>query len=92
MSAKTARRFSKATLLEHVEAQMMVLADEWGIDPGNGTAQIAPGDIDRAVAYGEYRALDDLRDRLNGFYYDDAWMTYDDADAAIARRAAEAQA
>lgn len=92
MSAKTAKRFSKATLLEHVEAEMMVLADRWGIDPMNGTAQIASGDIDRAVAYGKYRALDDLRDRLNGFYYDDAWMTYDDADASIARRQSEVEA
>jgi hypothetical protein len=74
------KRFSKAVLLEHVEATQMMLCDKWGINPNNGTAQIAEGDVDAAVAYGEYRALEDLRERLIGFYYGDPWTTYDEVD------------
>jgi hypothetical protein len=74
------KRFSKAVLLEHVEAEQELLRHEWGIDPTNGTAQIADGDVDMAVAYGEYLALEDLRERLTGFHYDDPWTTYDEVD------------
>lgn len=89
MSTTKTKRFSKATLIEHVEAQMMILEWEYGLDPNNGTAQVKGSDEDRAIAYGEWSALSELRDRLMGWWHDD-WTTFDEAEATIARREASA--
>lgn len=80
------KRFSKSTLLEHVEAQMMVLEERWGIDPMNGTSQLSERGTDAVIGYGEWRALSELRERLQGWHYDASdWMTYERADQIVDR-------
>jgi len=59
-------RFSKEVVLAAIDKKIEALQNEWGFDPNNGTAQLK-GKLagqDAAVAYGTYRALDDLAEQI----------------------------
>lgn len=49
-------RFSKAALIEHLNAKVVRLTGEWGFDVSNGTSQVQGKGEDACVAYGEFRA------------------------------------
>ena len=60
-------RFSRAVLLEYAQCRAVNLQGEHDFNPDNGWAQVAymrnrrPDElVERAVAYGEYRAMLDL--------------------------------
>jgi hypothetical protein len=53
-------RFSKQNLLNELQTQIEKMEKIWGFDPNNGTNQLKQNDFDRVVAYGEYRALNDI--------------------------------
>lgn len=53
-------RFSKENLLNELQTQIEKMETIWGFDPNNGTNQLDTADLDRAVAYGEYRALESI--------------------------------
>jgi|LauGreDrversion4_2_1035121.scaffolds.fasta_scaffold2151656_1 hypothetical protein len=53
-------RFSKQNLLNELQTQIEKMEKIWGFDPNNGTNQLKQNDLDRVVAYGEYRALNDI--------------------------------
>lgn len=53
-------RFSKENLLNELQIQIEKMEKIWGFDPNNGTNQLKDKDLDRAVAYGEYRALEHI--------------------------------
>jgi len=53
-------RFSKQNLLNELQTQIEKMEKIWGFDPKNGTNQLKQNDLDRVVAYGEYRALNDI--------------------------------
>lgn len=42
------KRFSKATLTEHLQARVDLIQEHWGFDPNNGTYQIPLIAADRA--------------------------------------------
>ncbi len=49
-------RFSKAAMVENLEAKVARLQGKWGFDPSNGTAQLRGKGEEACVAYGEFRA------------------------------------
>lgn len=54
-------RFSKENLLNELQNQISKMEKIWGFVSDNGTNQIKDKtDLDRVVAYGEYRALNDI--------------------------------
>ena len=54
-------RFSKENLLNELQNQIAKMEQIWGFVSDNGTNQIKDkNDFDRVVAYGEYRALNDI--------------------------------
>ena len=54
-------RFSKENLLNELQNQITKMEQIWGFVSDNGTNQIKDKtDLDRVVAYGEYRALNDI--------------------------------
>ena len=54
-------RFSKENLLNELQNQISKMEQIWGFVSDNGTNQIKDKtDLDRVVAYGEYRALNDI--------------------------------
>jgi hypothetical protein len=54
-------RFSKENLLNELQNQIAKMEQIWGFVSDNGTNQIKDKtDLDRVVAYGEYRALNDI--------------------------------
>ena len=54
-------RFSKENLLNELQNQIAKMEQIWGFVSNNGTNQIKDKtDLDRVVAYGEYRALNDI--------------------------------
>ena len=54
-------RFSKENLLNELQNQIAKMEQIWGFVSDNGTNQIKEQtDFDRVVAYGEYRALNDI--------------------------------
>ena len=58
-------RFSKENLLNELQNQIAKMEQIWGFVSDNGTNQIKDkADFDRAVAYGEYRALVDMYDSI----------------------------
>jgi len=50
-------RISKSALVEHQRERAHRLMQERGIEPGNGSAQLRPGNIARNCEYGAYRGL-----------------------------------
>ena len=60
------KRFSKATIMDYIARRTEQLRAEHRLDPGNGTAQLRGRSTETAVAYGEFRALLDLRDAIDG--------------------------
>lgn len=58
------KRFSKQKVLDTIIVRITGIQNEYHFDEGNGTAQLKAGDVDRAVAYGKYRALNDLCEEL----------------------------
>ena len=58
-------RFSKENLLNELQSQIAKMEKIWGFVSDNGTNQIKDrNDFDRVVAYGEYRALQDIYDSI----------------------------
>ncbi len=58
-------RFSKQNLLNELQSQIAKMEKIWGFVSDNGTNQIKDrNDFDRVVAYGEYRALQDIFDSV----------------------------
>jgi hypothetical protein len=58
-------RFSKQNLLNELQSQIAKMEKIWGFVSDNGTNQIKDrNDFDRVVAYGEYRALQDIYDSI----------------------------
>ena len=58
-------RFSKENLLNELQSQIAKMEKIWGFVSDNGTNQIKDrNDFDRVVAYGEYRALQDIFDAV----------------------------
>lgn len=53
-------RFNKENVKAHIVNRMMLLEKQWNFDPQNGHSQVENSDFQRILAYGEYRALDDL--------------------------------
>lgn len=61
MKGQTMIRFSKENLLNELQNQITKMEQIWGFVSDNGTNQIKDKtDLDRVVAYGEYRALNDI--------------------------------
>lgn len=54
------RRFSKALALEVLDAKAAAIAKRENFDRGNGTSQLNPNDLSRAVEYGRMRAFEDF--------------------------------
>jgi peptidyl-tRNA hydrolase len=62
---QTMIRFSKENLLNELQNQIAKMEQIWGFVSDNGTNQIKDKtDLDRVVAYGEYRALNDIFDSV----------------------------
>ena len=64
-------RFSKSAMIRHLEVKADRIAEQWGFDRNNGTAQLRGKTGEAHVAYGEFNLcqtlLDDLADgRLDG--------------------------
>lgn len=54
-------RFSKENLLNELQNQIAKMEQIWGFVSDNGTNQIKDvSNLDLVVAYGEYRALNDI--------------------------------
>ncbi|MGK3981247.1 hypothetical protein WMF38_57150 [Sorangium sp. So ce118] len=60
------KRFSKATVLEFIESRADHLQKKHDFNPRHGTSQVRGKGEDAAVAYGEFRALLDLAERIDG--------------------------
>jgi hypothetical protein len=60
------KRFSKATVLEFIESRAEHLRQQHNFSPRHGTSQARGRGEDVAVAYGEFRALLDLAERIDG--------------------------
>ena len=54
------RRFSKAMALQVLDQQADKIAAEHKFNRSNGTAQLKPDDIERAISYGRMRAFEDF--------------------------------
>jgi hypothetical protein len=53
-------RFTKQNMQEHIANRMLQLEKQFNFDPQNGYNQVLKSDFERVIAYGEYKALDDL--------------------------------
>jgi hypothetical protein len=53
-------RFNKENLKAHIVKQCEMLEKQWGFDPQDGSRQVEKSDLQRVIAYGEYKALEDL--------------------------------
>ena len=58
-------RFSRAVLQEEIQRRVSSIQKQYRFDPGNGTNQVRNDSHDRAVAYGEFRALLLLADEFD---------------------------
>lgn len=58
-------RFSKATVAAEIQVRIDAIQTARRFDPGNGTAQLMPGDVDRAVDYGRWMALRDIAEEYD---------------------------
>jgi hypothetical protein len=58
-------RFNKKKMMSALDEKADFLQKKWQFEKNNGTAQLKDGDIDRAVAYGEWRALRNLAEQIN---------------------------
>lgn len=63
------RRFSKASLLEHLDRRITALQEKYRFDPMNGWAQVRGRGEEINREYGEYATLRDLRSRVG-----DHWL------------------
>lgn len=68
-----ATRFSKSLLVDALAFRIGCLVRVHNFDLGNGTAQLKPGDVDRAVAYGEMRFCKRLLEDVSSGHVAD-WM------------------
>lgn len=57
-------RFSKAAMVQHLESKAGRLAEQWGFDRNNGTAQLRGKPSEAHVAYGEFNLCQTLLDEL----------------------------
>lgn len=70
------KRFSKSRLVEQLQKKSVELMVEGRFDPGNGTAQLRPRGwndetqalIDKAVAYGRWRAYQEVAEQVQSGY------------------------
>jgi hypothetical protein len=53
-------RFNKENIKAHIVKHITYLEKEWAFDPQDGSRQVENSDLQRVIAYGEYKALEDL--------------------------------
>ena len=59
-------KFNKTNLLTHLGNQVEGLEKNFKFDPHNGTSQLKDGDIFKSYAFGQYIALKELIEEIEG--------------------------